>query len=317
MTAYICRRLLQFVPVLIILSLVIFVLLRVVTKDPLSAYVGADAGGLSPQARRELTRSLGLDKPQAVQYVEWLGNVLRGNWGRSLIGRQPIGQIIRARLGVTVQLGVVAWLIAVAAGVPAGILSALRRNSWLDVAVTSFALAGIAIPNFVVGLLLIIVCGVYLHLLPTTGAVQLTQDPVQALRHLILPALALGLALMAGIARQTRSAMLEVLREDFVRPARAKGLRQRSVIWRHAFRNAVLPVLTIAGISAGHIASGAVIIESLFGLGGIGSLVASAIVGHDYLTVQVLALVLALFVLVANLVTDILYGMLDPRIRIG
>jgi peptide/nickel transport system permease protein len=317
MSAYVARRLIGMVPVLLILSALVFVVLRVLPGDPLAAFAGTDAGKLAPEQQAALRQTLGLDDPLPVQYLTWLGGVVRGDWGRTLVGREPIGDLIKRRLAVTLQLGVSAWLLAIAIGIPIGILSALRRNSWLDVAITTGALSGIAIPNFVLGLLLIIVFGVYLQVLPTTGAVPLDRDPLASMRHMLLPAVALGMALMATIVRQTRSAILEVMREDYVRTATAKGLQRSRVVWVHALRNALLPVVTIAGIQVGHLASGAIIIETLFGLPGIGRLAADSVLRHDTRTVQMVVLVLATFVLLANLATDLLYRWLDPRIRLG
>jgi peptide/nickel transport system permease protein len=313
--SYIARRLLLMAPVLLILSIIVFVMLRVLPGDPLVAFAGSDAGRLAPEQRAALKESLGLNDPLPVQYLNWLGDTVRGEWGRTLVGRQPLGDVIKDRLSVTLELGVFAWLLAMTVGIPTGILSALKRNSWLDVGITAAALAGIAVPNFVLGLLLIIFFGVYLDLLPTTGWVPLTEDPVGALQHLILPAVALGAAQMASIVRQTRSAMLEVLREDFIRTAVAKGLRRRGVIWRHAVRNAMLPLVTLAGIQVGHLASGAIVTETLFGLPGIGRLAADAVIRHDNRTVQLVVMLLATFVLLANLAADVLYRVVDPRIR--
>ncbi len=317
MRGYLVRRLLEIVPVLLILSVFLFALLRVLPGDPLTAFVGTESGALDPQQRDALRQRLGLNDPLPMQYLHWLADVARGDWGRSLIGRQPVADLIRDRLSVTLQLGGLAWVLAVTMGIPIGVMSALRRNTWLDVWITAAALSGIAVPNFVLGLLLIVLFGVYLQLLPTTGFVPLTQEPLEALRHLILPAIALGTGFMATIIRQTRSAMLEVLREDYIRTATAKGLPRWQVLWRHALRNAMLPVITVAGIQIGHLASGAIVTETLFGLPGVGRLVADAVLRNDYQTVQMTVLVLALFTIVANLVADIGYKMLDPRIRLG
>lgn len=316
MTAYIARRILLMAPVLLILSMIVFFMLRVLPGDPLVAFAGSDAGRLAPEQRAALEESLGLNDPLPVQYLKWLGDMLQGDWGRTLIGRQPLGDVIPDRLSVTLQLGIFAWLLAMAFGIPIGIISALKRNSWLDIFITTLALAGIAVPNFVLGLILIVVFGVYLNVLPTTGAIPITEDPFGALQHLLLPAIALGSGLMATIVRQTRSAMLEVMREDYIRTAMAKGLTRGGVIWRHAVRNAMLPVVTIAGIQVGHLASGAIITETLFGLPGIGRLAADSVIRHDNRTVQIVVLILATFVLFGNLAADVVYRVVDPRIGV-
>ncbi|MFN8559677.1 MAG: ABC transporter permease [Dehalococcoidia bacterium] len=316
MTRYLTRRLLEILPTVFLLSVIIFVLMRLIPGDPLEALSGEETDRLAPEQRAALERQFGLDRPLPVQYVRWLRGLLTGDWGRSLLGRQPVADLVRARLSVTLQLGLLAWSLAMLMAIPIGILSALKRNSWLDVGITSGALAGIATPNFVLGLLLIVVFGVYFGVLPTTGYVSPAKNPIDGLRHLILPAFTLATGLMASLVRQTRSAMLEVMREDYVRTARAKGLRERRVILGHAVKNALLPIVTIAGLQLGNIVAGAIIVETLFAFPGVGRLTIEAVRVKDYQTVQVLVVVFAVTTILANLAADIVYTVFDPRIRL-
>lgn len=308
----------EMVPVLLILSLIIFALLRLLPGDPVVAFIGQEESGqLTAEQRTAIRHQLGVDRPLPVQYATWLRDIVTGDWGRSNISRQPVSLLIKQRLGATVQLALAAWVVALAVGIPIGVLSALRRNSWLDVGITVGALTGIAIPNFLLGLLLMIVFGVYLGLLPVSGFVSFTDDPIDALRHLALPTIALATGLMASIIRQTRSAMLETLNEDYIRTAHAKGLSSTSVIVRHALKNAMLPIVTIAGLQIGNLASGTIIIETVFSIPGMGRLIINAVINQDYGTVQTLVVILAVFTITANLAADIMYGYLDPRIKLA
>lgn len=317
MGRYLARRLVEMVPVIVILSMIVFVVLRVLPGDPVAALLGEEAGSLSPEQRKAVEKDLGVDRPIPVQYVNWVVDLVQGDWGKTLISRQPVVQVIRERLSTTLQLAFLAWVIGLAVGIPIGVISAVRRNSWLDVGITIGALAGLATPNFLLGLLLIIVFGVYLHVLPTSGFVPLTEDPIAAMRHLMLPTLALATGLMASIVRQTRSAMLEVLNEDYIRTARAKGLANLRVVLGHGLKNAMLPVVTVAGLQVGNLASGTIIVETMFAIPGMGRLTIDAILISDFATVQVIVLFVALFTMFANLLSDIVYVRLDPRIRLA
>ncbi len=317
MGRYLTRRLVEMIPVLVILSMIVFVVLRILPGDPVAALLGEEAGSLSPEQRRAVEKDLGVDKAIPVQYVVWVADLARGDWGNTLISRQPVVQIIRERLSTTLQLAFFAWVLGLAIGIPIGVLSAVRRNSWLDVGITVGALAGLATPNFLLGLLLIIVFGVYLHALPTSGFVPLSEDPIEAFRHLLLPTVALATGLMASIVRQTRSAMLEVLNEDYIRTARAKGLANTRVVLGHGLKNAMLPVVTVAGLQVGNLASGTIIVETMFAIPGMGRLTIDSILVSDFATVQVIVLFVALFTMVANLLSDVVYVRLDPRIRLA
>lgn len=317
MTQYIARRAIEIVPTILIVTLFIFVLMRLLPGDPITAEVGAgESGNLSPGQRAELERQLGLDKPLPVQYAIWLRGVLTGDWGRTITGRQPIAALIQKRAVISAQVGLIAWAVAMALAVPIGVLSALKRNSWLDVSITTGALAGLAAPNFVVALVLIVIFGVHLQLLPTRGFVPFQDDPASWAKHLVLPVITLAGGGLATVVRQTRSAMLEVLGEDYIRTARAKGLKQSKVVLRHTLRNALLPIVTLAGLQIGNLISGAIILETVFGIPGMGRLTIDSVLSSDYQTIQILVLVFAVATILGNLVADLAYAVMDPRIRL-
>ena len=317
MLIFVMRRLVyEMIPLLFFLSISIFILVRVIPGDPLRAIIGDEITTLNPAERAPLMRELGLDRPLYVQYVSWGKNLLTGDWGRSFISRRPVRAVIVERLPVTLQISVISWVLAVAMAIPIGVFSALRRNTWADAVVNVFALVGVATPNFLFGLLLILVLAVGLGLLPTNGFVPITEDPIKALKYMVMPVIALSTGTMAGLVRQTRSAMLEVMNEDYIRTARAKGLSPRHVITRHALKNALLPVVTIAGLQVGNLLSGTVIVETMFSIPGMGRLTVNAVYGQDYALVQMIVLLLAVVHVIANLGADIMYVRLDPRIRL-
>jgi len=314
MRRYILRRLLQALPVLLIVTFMVFALMLAIPGDPVRALIGPGEA-LDPEQIEILRREHHLDEPVLVQYVLWLGKVLVGDLGRSTQYQRPVGPELRGRAATTLQFGIVAWILAVLIGVSAGVVSAVYRGKALDFVVTVLSIGGVAIPNFWLGIMAILIFGVTLGWLPTQGYVDIFVDPVQSLRHMILPAFALGITSCALIMRQSRSAMLEVLAQDFMRTARAKGLRERTVVWVHALRNALLPVVTVFGLQIGRIFSGAVVIETLFGIPGMGHLIVQAVFARDFMVVQGAVLLMALAVLAANLATDIAYAWLDPRIK--
>lgn len=284
------------------------------TGDPL-AVLTTSGEAITPEQIAEMRHQLGLDRPLPVQYIDWLGKVLRGDFGRSVqTQRQVITEII-SRIPVTLQLGGLAWLFSVFIAIPVGVTSATKRGSKLDLLATAGTIGGLAIPGFWLGMMLIVVFGVVLRWLPTYGFVSIFDNPIDGLKHLILPAFSLGLAMAAQNMRQTRSAMLEVLAQDYIRTARAKGLHERNVIWRHGLKNALLPVVTLMGLQIGRLLGGTVVIETLFAIPGMGRLMVHSILRFDFPIVQACVLVVGVAVLIANLATDLLYGYLDPRIR--
>ncbi len=304
MFAYILRRLLMLVPVLFGVTLVAFSLLHMVPGDPAEVLGGQEA---TKEDLERIRREFGLDQPLAVQYVRFVGNAVRGELGISIQTRHNVRELLLQRLGFTLQLSLVSILIAAALGLLAGIVSATRQYSIFDTSSMLAALFGISMPIFWLGLLLILVFSVKLRLLPSGGTGEL--------RHLVLPAIALGSASAALIARMTRASMLEVTRQDYIRTARATGYSERVVVFRHALKNAMIPVLTVVGLEFGTMLGGAVLTETVFSLPGIGRLLVEGIFARDYPVVQgAMILVATTFVLV-NLLTDIAYAFFDPRIR--
>ena len=314
-TTYIIRRILQMPVVALMVTFALFIIMHMLPGDPIYAMIGESEASLDQEAIAELRQELGLDDPVIVQYLDWAGDLARGDLGRSFRDRTEVREAIADRLPVTFQLGLLSLLVAICIGVPAGTIAAVKRNSPIDAAVTLFAMFGIAVPNFWFSMMLIWVFVVELGWLPASGFVGIWTDPVEALRHMALPVTTLGLTLSGSIMRYTRSSVLETLHQDYVRTARAKGLNQRTVIVRHALRNSLLPVATIIGLQLGSLLAGSIIIESMFALPGIGRLAIQSINGRDYPMLQGVVLLFTVTVLVVNLITDISYAVLDPRIR--
>jgi peptide/nickel transport system permease protein len=316
MTGYILRRLLNAIPVLLLVSVGVFSLTNLLSGDPVQALLG-DEVATTPEVEAKLREDLGLNDPLPVQYWHWLSKAVRGDLGQSIQTHQGVWEAIGSRLPVTLQLAISAWAIGVAISIPLGVLSALKRNTWIDHTATVIALSGVAVPSFWMGLMFILFFGVWLKWLPPSGFVNLWDNPRTAITHLILPAVTLGVHMTASLTRQTRSSMLETLNQDYVRTARAKGLREKRVVILHALRNALLPVLTLLGIQAGTLVGGTVIIEQVFAIPGMGRLAVSSVFSQDIPVIQGVVLLAASAVLFANLVTDLLYSVMDPRIRYG
>jgi peptide/nickel transport system permease protein len=264
---------------------------------------------------QQMREDLGLNDPLPVQYGHWLGDLARGDLGRSFKDRASVGDNITGRIPITAQLGLMALFVAVCVGVPAGTIAAVKRNSPLDYCVTIVAMFGIAVPSFWFAMLLIWLFVVTLGWLPASGFVGIWEDPWPAIQHMLLPVAALGLTLAGSIMRYTRSSVLDVLNQDYVRTARSKGLNERTVIVRHALRNSLLPVVTVVGLQLGYLLGGSIIIENMFAIPGLGRLALDAINGRDYPTLQGVVLLFTVLVLVVNLLTDMSYAVLDPRIR--
>jgi peptide/nickel transport system permease protein len=288
-----------------------FAIVHLAPGDPAQLILGEDA---TPQALAEMRVALGEDKPLPVQYLAWLSAFVRGDMGRSLATNEPVTHAIASRIPVTLELSMFALLVAIAIGIPLGIIAALRRNTPIDVAATGLALIGVSLPTFVFALLGILVFSLWLRVLPPTGYVPFFEDPLRNLRLMLMPSVVLGAALAGILARLTRSGMLETLGADFVRTARAKGLAPGAVVVRHALRNALPPVVTILGIEAGTLLGGAIVTESVFTLPGVGKLVVDAIFARDFPLVQATIVFLALARIGANLAADIAFAMIDPRI---
>jgi len=314
MTQYIVRRLLLMVPVALLVTVIVFVLVRLTPGDPVLVYAGEER---DPETLAQIRRSLGLDQPLPVQYVAWLSRALHGDFGRSIRTRQPVLEAIVERLPATIELGLAALLISVSVSLVVGTISALKRNSLLDLLVTGAAIGGVSLPNFFLGITLILVAAVVFRLLPPGGYVPFVQDPAANLRYLILPAITLASASLAVNLRQVRSSLIDVLAQDYIRVARAKGLPERLVIFRHALRNALIPVVTLVGLQAGAIIEGAIITETIFFWPGVGRLAVDSIAGRDYPVVQTIVLFSAMSFMLSTLLVDILYAWLDPRISYG
>lgn len=313
MAVYILRRLIGALLVMIAVATLVFFMLRLVPGDPIAAML-ADAG--SPEAREALIRKLGLDQPLVVQYAKWFWNMLQGDLGASLYGsNQPVSKIIAEALPRTLSLALLSFFVALIIAVPAGILSATRKNSATDVGVSFFAFLGLSMPDFWLAILLIIVFAANLQWLPAIGYTPLSEGFWPWLEHLILPSIAIGTGFSAIIARMIRSAMLEQLNADYIRTARAKGLTESQVQVGHAFPNALLPVITVIGIAFALLISGAVVVENVFAIKGLGRVLIQGIQNRDYPVVQGAVLVVSAFFVLSNLIVDLLYAVIDPRIR--
>lgn len=314
MLSFLCKRILVLLATLFLVSGVIFLVLRVIPGDPAQIILGIQA---TPETLQALRHKLGLDLPLAVQYAKWLGGLLRGDFGQSIVYDVPIASLILSRLQVTVPLAVLSILFAVLFSVPLGIFAATRRNRAGDYGVMVFSQIGLAVPQFWAGILLILFFAVHLQWFAAGGFKPWEESPLLALKSLLLPALSLGVIRAAVLARLTRSCMLEALGEDYIRTARAKGLAERVVVYKHGFRNALIPVITVLGLQMGELLAGAIVIENVFHLPGLGRLVFLAIGQRDLPVVQGVALLIAFIIVVLNFCVDVSYGLVDPRVRAG
>jgi peptide/nickel transport system permease protein len=311
---FILRRLLLMVPVIIVTSIIAFSLILLLPGDPALMMLG-DMNATNTDAYRALRAELGLDQPVPLQYLGWVGKALRGNFGYSLRDQLPVGQELANHAMPTLELAVLALVLAVVVAVIAGSVSALRPNSLADIVATLVAFSGVAVPHFFLGILLIYAFSLGLRVLPPSGYVAPWDNLGQNLRLMALPSLTLGAGLAAVLTRQIRSALIEVMQQEYITAARAKGLRERAVVMRHAFKNALVPISTVIGLQVGTLIGGAVITETIFSIPGMGRMIVDSIFFRDFPTVQAAVLILALLVLVTNLVTDLVYAAVDPRIR--
>ena len=314
MLKFILRRILLMIPILLGVSLVTFIIVRSIPGDPVRVLLGADARS-TPEQIANIRRAYGLDEPLPVQYLKWLQHVVTGDLGKSLRTGRPLTTELQLRLPVTAQLAAFAAIIGVLPALLFGVLAALKRNTRLDWLTTLTALVGISVPNFFLATLLVLLFSFKLRWLPNVGYKPFLDDPLGNLQLMVLPAVSLGLPFMAIIMRFTRSAVLEVMGQEYVRVARAKGLPQARVILRHVLPNAGIPVLTVAGIQVAALLGGTVIVEQIFALPGVGRYIYEAIANRDYPVVQSVTLVMAALFVVVSLIVDILYAVLDPRLR--
>lgn len=315
MQRYLLRRLLLMIPTLFGVTFIVFIIVRAVPGDVLDIIVG-EFGAATPETKEAIRKEFGLDGNIAVQYVRWLGDIVRFDLGTSLISGRSVTSELGNRFPVTLQLGLMAMFFSILIAVPIGIISAIRQDTWADYAGRSFAIALLAAPGFWVGLLLISMAGRYFQWgVPPTTYIELTDNPIGNLKLMTVPSMILGGALAGSVMRFTRSTMLETLRQDYIRTAWSKGLRERVIIIRHALRNALIPVVTVIGLQLPVLVGGTVIIEQVYSIPGMGRYYVSAITQSDYPVVQAVNVVIAVVVVFANLGVDILYSIIDPRIR--
>lgn len=318
MGRYIAQRLLETIPTLLIVTAIVFALIRMAPGDPAAMKMGREAALPENQVRLEqLREDMGLNEPVPVQYVIWLGDVLTGDFGESNRSGQQVLDLFVDKLPATLELMIGAMLFAIVVGLPAGLVSALRRGSRVDRITMGFVSAGLAVPSFWLGLVLVLVFSVQLGWLPPSGHVPLFEQPAENLQRLIMPAVTLGVYLTATLTRFLRADMIEVMGMDYVRTARSKGLAERRVVFGHALKNGLIPVLTITGLEIGALLGGAVIIEQVFGWSGVGWLTLQAVSDRDYPLVQASVLFIALGLVLVNLAVDVAYGLLNPRVRAG
>src|SRR4051794_12304474 len=312
MAGVIAQRLIGSVPILLIVSLITFAMIHLIPGDPATAIAGMSA---TAEQVANIRHDLGLDQPLLVQLVHWYGNLLHGDLGRSLLLGQPVLDATMLRLPVTLALGAYALVLTLLLGLLSGIIAALRQNTWIDQVAMVLAMLGISVPNFYLGLLMIIVFAVQLRWLPTGGYVPFTSDPLGWLATSTMPAISLALLLTGLLARITRSTMLEVLRQDYIRTARAKGLPERLVVVKHALANALIPITAVIGIIVSLLISGSVVTETLFSIPGIGQLLTQAVLNRDYPMVQGGLLITTALLVLVNIGVDVCYAFLDPRVR--
>ncbi len=316
MLSHIVRRLVQAVIVLLIVTMLVFLIVRLLPSDPIILYLTqSDANLLTEEQINALRHEFGLDKPMIVQYWDWFTNLLHGDFGRSILKRIPITEEIFDRLPITFHLGILAFILSFIIGIPAGIICAVRRGKWADTLVTFLANIGITIPSFWLAIILMYIFALKLHWLPVQGYTSPFSDFWLNTRQIILPVFCMCIFPVASAARQTRSAMLEVMHQDYIRTAWSKGIKERSVIMGHSLKNALIPVITLKGMSFSMLIGGSVIIETVFNIPGMGRLAVTSVVNQDYAYVQGIALIVAFVVVMGNLLTDIINSWLDPRIR--
>jgi peptide/nickel transport system permease protein len=312
MLSYFLRRVLIAIPTILLISVFVFSLQKLLPGDPLLVLAGEDR---DPEVLEFLREKYGLNDPIIVQYFKWLGNALQGDLGISLRTQQPVTELIAEKLPVTLQLSIMSLIFAILIGIPAGIISAYRKGTLTDYIANIAALSGLSIPNFWLGIMLIMLVSVKWQLLPASGYVPPGEDLWQSIRTMLMPAFVLGTGIAATLMRHTRSAMLGVLTSDYVRTARAKGLSERRVVLKHAFRNALTPIVTLTALLFGELVAGAVLTEQIFTIPGFGKLVVDAVFNRDYAVVQGIVLVTAVGFIVMNLIADMAYFLLNPRLR--
>jgi peptide/nickel transport system permease protein len=322
MRVYLLKRLLQVIPTIIMITLVVFVMMQSIPGDPVVAVLGE---GYTEETAQKVRQEYGLDKPVLVQYFIWLGKLVQGDWGRSILSGRPVLKDVLLRLPVTLELIVLSMGVALLIAIPAAIIGALRQNTWADYTATTVAMIGVSIPEFFIGVLLLLLFSFGLGgFLPSSGWVYLPGTCPTIVcsaglwgnaQHVLMPAIALGVGRAAILTRLLRASMLEVIRTEYVTTARAKGLSERPVVFKHALKNALIPTVTVMGLQVGFLIGGAIVVETLFAMPGLGTFGIDAIIARDYQQVQGFALITAIAFVVMNLLVDLTYTFLDPRIR--
>jgi peptide/nickel transport system permease protein len=316
MTTYIIRRLFQGAIILVLLSFLVFILMRLMPGDPILLYMSRSQQGQATMEQIQAIRhEYGLDKPLMVQYFDWAGDALRGNLGVSIIKHTTVISMIGSALPITLYIGILAFMLSLIIGIPAGVLAAIRRTGPLDYIITPLSILGVCIPVFWLAVIMAYVFGLQLQWLPIYGFTFPTQDFTLSIKQTIMPVICESLAAIAGSTRQTRSGMLEVISQDYIRTAWSKGLAERAVIIRHSLKNAVIPVVTLVGFQLGSIIGGSVLIETIFNIPGMGRLLVNSIFNQDYAVVQGIAIIFCAVLVTVNLLVDISYGWFDPRVR--
>jgi peptide/nickel transport system permease protein len=316
MGTYLVRRLIQSIIVILLVTIIVFVGMRLLPGDPIFMLFNPNqVQSFTQEEIDSIRHEAGLDKPLAIQYFEWLGNVFKGDFGKSILNKRPVTIDLAKRIPVTAHIGILAFLVSLIIGVPLGIISSIRRGSWLDTVVTTLANLGITVPIFWLGIMLIWVFAVQLHWLPVMGYTSPFTDFVKNTKQLVLPVFCNSIFGISTNARQARSSMLEVIRQDYIRTAWSKGLTERKIILNHALKNSLIPIVTLAGMGVSVIIGGSVLIEQVFNIPGMGRLAVDSLFQHDYPYVQGITLVMTTAIVVINLLVDLTYGWLDPRIR--
>ncbi|MCY4138252.1 MAG: ABC transporter permease [Rhodobacteraceae bacterium] len=317
MTSYAINRLLLMIPTLLGVAILVFIMMRMLPGDIVELKLLAEGGQVSEEALEAERKKLGLDKPMWLQFVDWMVGLVTLDFGKSLWTERPVVDEIASRIELSVQVAVMATTLAVAIAIPLGTLSALFKDTWLDYAIRVFSIAGLAVPSFWLGMLLILALLLNFNWIPPLTFTPIYEDPVRNLSQLIWPAMAVGYRYSAVATRMMRSSILEVLKEDYIRTARAKGVFERMVIARHAMKNAMLPVITVIGLEFGFLIGGLVVTEQVFNLNGLGKLFVETVTRGDYTMVQALVMLIAVIFVLINFVVDMLYGVFDPRVRLG
>ncbi|WP_127594010.1 ABC transporter permease [Paenibacillus lautus] len=313
MLAYITKRLLSLIPVLAVVTIAIFLIIHITPGDPAAAILGMEA---SQEEIQQLNQDLGLDRPILEQYTSWVTNVFKGDLGDSIFMNQPVSEAIAEHVTPTLSLAILAQVIAIILAIPFGIIAAYKRGSLADYTLMGISLLGMALPSFLLGLFLMLFVGVKLQWLPVAGYEPLSSGLWEHMKYLILPGISLGTIQAALITRMTRSSMLEVLNLNFIKTARSKGLHEMKVLFKHAFRSAFLPILTVIGQTFGTLVTGAVVVEAIFNIPGLGQLILNSIARRDFAVIQGVVLVVTLMYVTINLIIDLLYGAVDPRVRL-